>query len=250
MLYEDSNGAVHVTNIKSPHPIGRIPTLAPHFGTPALGPFNLETHMTPIIGLDSTSQKDEAAAEGASLGVHSVELIAFIQKLIPDKAKMLNFDLELYDSQSPQLGGLKKEFLFCPRFDDKACSWAAFAAICSACSDDKFLSSSSSIHVAAAFDNEEIGSRTRQGAMSSYMETILSRVVESVCWTSLNTSPQGFVDITAAEYSANLMSAIYARSFLVSSDVSHAVNPNVSASILDLHNRSLCLVLSRLPRQS
>ena len=231
VLYEDSQGSVHVTNIKSPHPIGRIPTLAPHFGAPALGPFNLETHMTPIIGLDSTSQEDGTKSEGASLGVHSVELLAFIQKLVPEKAKILNFDLELYDSQPPQLGGLKKDLLFCPRFDDKACSWAAFAALCSTCSDDTFLKDSSSIYVAAAFDNEEIGSRTRQGAMSSYMETILSRVVESVCKTALHSTPQGFVDISVAEYSINLMSAIYARSVLISSDVSHAVNPNVSASI-------------------
>jgi aminopeptidase I len=38
-----------------PHPIARIPTLAPHFGAVANGPFNLETNMVPIIGLDSSS---------------------------------------------------------------------------------------------------------------------------------------------------------------------------------------------------
>jgi aminopeptidase I len=47
--------------VKLDWPIARIPTLAPHFGAPSQGPFNQETQMVPIIGLDNS---DVGAAEG------------------------------------------------------------------------------------------------------------------------------------------------------------------------------------------
>ena len=37
-----------------PITVARIPTLAPHFGAAANGPFNKETNMVPIIGLDNS----------------------------------------------------------------------------------------------------------------------------------------------------------------------------------------------------
>jgi aminopeptidase I len=40
--------------VKLDWPIARIPTLAPHFGAAAVGPFNKETNMVPIIGLDNS----------------------------------------------------------------------------------------------------------------------------------------------------------------------------------------------------
>jgi aminopeptidase I len=40
--------------VKLDWPIARIPTLAPHFGAAANGPFNKETEMVPIIGLDNS----------------------------------------------------------------------------------------------------------------------------------------------------------------------------------------------------
>jgi aminopeptidase I len=34
--------------------VARIPTLAPHFGAVSAGPFNKETQMVPIVGLDNS----------------------------------------------------------------------------------------------------------------------------------------------------------------------------------------------------
>ena len=47
-------GKIITKLVKLDYPIARIPTLAPHFGAAANGPFNQETQMVPIIGLDST----------------------------------------------------------------------------------------------------------------------------------------------------------------------------------------------------
>jgi aminopeptidase I len=48
------NGKVATKLVKLDWPIARIPTLAPHFGAAANGPFNRETQMVPIIGLDNS----------------------------------------------------------------------------------------------------------------------------------------------------------------------------------------------------
>lgn len=48
------NGKIITKLVKLDYPIARIPTLAPHFGAAANGPFNKETQMVPIIGLDNS----------------------------------------------------------------------------------------------------------------------------------------------------------------------------------------------------
>jgi len=50
-------GKIVTKLVKLGWPIARIPTLAPHFGAPANGPFNPETQMVPIIGLDGTDAR-------------------------------------------------------------------------------------------------------------------------------------------------------------------------------------------------
>jgi aminopeptidase I len=48
------HGKIVTKLVKLDWPIARIPTLAPHFGAAANGPFNKETQMVPIIGLDNS----------------------------------------------------------------------------------------------------------------------------------------------------------------------------------------------------
>lgn len=48
------HGKIVTKLVKLDWPIAKIPTLAPHFGAAANGPFNKETQMVPIIGLDNT----------------------------------------------------------------------------------------------------------------------------------------------------------------------------------------------------
>lgn len=67
------NGKIKTKLVKLDWPIARIPTLAPHFGAAANGPFNKETQMVPIIGLDSsdtgsTSDAQDADWKGSLLG--------------------------------------------------------------------------------------------------------------------------------------------------------------------------------------
>lgn len=71
----------------------------------------------------------------------------------------------------------------------------------------------------ALFDNEEVGSLLRQGARGNFLPTVVERIVD------------GF----ATSSQRSLVSRTYANSFLVSSDVIHAVNPNFLGQYLENH---------------
>ncbi|KAK0291981.1 vacuolar aminopeptidase 1 [Friedmanniomyces endolithicus] len=223
--------------VKLDWPIARIPTLAPHFGAAANGPFNPETQMTPIIGLDGTDSSPFEHAEPFSnpplvYGAHD-GANAFIQTQPPRLVKaignalglradtyssMVNWELELFDTQKATVGGLSKEFIFAGRIDDKLCSWAAIQALVETKAD---ATQSSLLHVVGLFDDEEIGSGLRQGARSNFLPSVLERAVATF------THSQG--------PPSDIMGRTYANSFLVSSDVIHAVNPNFLGAYLENH---------------
>ena len=142
----------------------------------------------------------------------------------------MNWELELFDIQPAQLGGLDKEFIFAGRVDDKLCSFSAIEALIASNSpasifDDKSPSENSGIiKVVGLFDDEEIGSLLRQGAHSNFLPGTISRICEVFC---------------GDKHHANSLSQTYANSFLISADVSHAVNPNFLGAYLENHSPRL-----------
>jgi aspartyl aminopeptidase len=81
-------------------------------------------------------------------------------------SSILNWELELYEFTPGRLGGLSKELLFAPRIDDKLCSWSAVEGLIEASKD---LGGRGTVNLCALFDDEEIGSKLRQGAMSNLL---------------------------------------------------------------------------------
>jgi aminopeptidase I len=226
--------------VKLNWPIARIPTLAPHFGAAAQGPFNPETQMVPIIGLEDSETSEEAAepfSKPSLIGSTGGGASAFTSTQPPrlvraianelgiksnEYGNIVNWELELFDVQPATVGGLDKEFIFAGRVDDKLCSWAAIQALIDAQSTDTV--DSSIIKAVGLFDNEEIGSLLRQGARGNFLPSVIERAV-----TSLNN------DVS----STSIMGQTYANSFLVSSDVIHAVNPNFLNAYLENHSPRL-----------
>lgn len=203
--------------------VARIPTLAPHFGQPAVGPFNAETQMTPIIGLVGENGEEEDPTEDEKLSPlydkHSLKILRAVAKNVGVEVKdLLQFDLELFDSQYGTVGGLEKEFLFCPRIDDKICSYCAIHSLL----DAEKTSPSDGLRVVSLFDNEEIGSLTRQGARGGFLEATVDRILDAY-----------------DENTAAALHEFYANSFLVSADVIHAVNPNFAEVYLEHHKPKL-----------
>lgn len=91
----------------------------------------------------------------------------------PADSSILNWELELFEFTPGCVGGLSKELLFAPRIDDKLCSWAALEGLIEAGKD---LHGRATVIMCGLFDDEEIGSKLRQGAMSNLMS------MRSVAW--------------------------------------------------------------------
>ncbi|KAL1850357.1 vacuolar aminopeptidase 1 [Paecilomyces lecythidis] len=228
VLVRDSNtGKVETKLVKLDWPIARIPTLAPHFGAASQGPFNQETQMVPIIGVDNSdlfgdSDKAESRSDipsGTFAATQPEKLVKVVSKElgITDYSSIVNWELELFDSQPAQLGGLEKDLIFAGRIDDKLCCYAAQEALLA--SPDE--TSPGIVKMVGMFDDEEVGSLLRQGARSNFMSSVIERIAEAF-------APEN-------SYGPNLLSQTVANSFLVSSDVIHSVNPNFLNVYLENH---------------
>lgn len=117
------------------------------------------------------------------------------------KADVLSHDLYLYHRMRGRVFGEKATFLAAPKLDDLECVFSALEA---------FLSSENREHVPVlcVFDNEEIGSMTRQGADSTLLQDVMQRVA------------------TACGKSGESFAAAVAGSFILSADNGHGVHPN------------------------
>ena len=69
LVRDHKTGKISTRLVKLGWPIARIPTLAPHFGAAAAGPFNQETQMVPVIGLDNSDMSGGNEATGWKAGV-------------------------------------------------------------------------------------------------------------------------------------------------------------------------------------
>ena len=116
--------------------------------------------------------------------------------------EILGFELGLHDTQAPCIGGIDRELIFAPRLDNQGSCYPALAALIEA-------APARATQVAALFDHEEIGSRTWRGAMGPFLRDVLGRIVRD----------------HRERASGDLLRAT-ANSFLVSSDMAHAVHPN------------------------
>ncbi|KAI9373760.1 vacuolar aspartyl aminopeptidase Lap4 [Aspergillus egyptiacus] len=223
LVRDSSSGKVERKLVKLDWPIARIPSLAEHFGAPAQGD-NKETNMVPIIGVDNSDlfgsasdRADDGIKAGTFAATQPPKLVKVISKElgITDYSSIISWELELFDSQPARLGGIDKDFIFAGRIDDKLCCYAAQEALIA--SPD--TTSQSSIKMVGYFDDEEIGSLLRQGARSNFMSSVIERITQAF----------------SSSYGPDLLAQTVANSFLVSSDVIHAVNPNYLEVYLENH---------------
>ncbi len=113
---------------------------------------------------------------------------------------LLGADLCLYNRQKGTFLGAEGEFIASPRLDDLQCLFSSLQGFLRA-------ENSRSIRMFCAFDNEEVGSRSRQGAASTFLPYTLERIVRGI-----------------GGGREKLMTAL-ASSFIISADNAHAVHP-------------------------
>lgn len=110
-------------------------------------------------------------------------------------------DLYLYNRMEPSIWGANEEFISCPQLDDLQCAYTSLQGFLKGNNDR-------SINVFACFDNEEVGSGTKQGAGSTFLYDVMWRI------------NKGLAKSDEEYYQA------VASSFMLSADNAHAVHPN------------------------
>ncbi|MEE0248214.1 M18 family aminopeptidase [Peptacetobacter hiranonis] len=191
-----------IVNINKPVCI--IPNLAIHMNRSINDgyKYNKQTDMLPLVGLiNEQLEKDN----------YMVKLLA--SELNVEIEEIIDFDIFLYEYEKGCFTGANEEFISTGRLDNLSMYYSSVEALLD--SDSK-----SGISIAVGFDNEEVGSSTKQGADSNMLLNILERIC-----ISLGKDRQQFFE--AIE-----------NSFIISSDLAHAVHPNVN-SMADPTNRPI-----------
>ena len=129
-----------------------------------------------------------------------------ILELLADTLKVsvediLDADLYLYPYEKSMLVGLKEEFISAPRLDDLSMTYAGLEAILN-------NTSKKGISMFVCYDNEEIGSHTKQGADSPYLIRTIERI------------------LLAMGKSREALFMALENSFMLSGDVAHLSHPN------------------------
>lgn len=121
--------------------------------------FNPQNEMLPIL----TDSKENA------------DLLALISnELNVNKEDIVSYDLYLALLDRGMLVGPKKEFVMAPQIDNLECSYGLLSALLAE------SPANGTVNVMCLFDNEEIGSLTRQGAASMTLADLLERITFSL----------------------------------------------------------------------
>jgi aspartyl aminopeptidase len=138
---------------------------------------------------------------------------SLLQSQLPKRAKILAWDLNVFDTQKGSFWGANNEFFTNGQIDNLASCHAAITALL----DERGLQNDSTL-VCAFFDHEEVGSESHCGASGSFLTDILQRINDV---TAQN--PQDFARAMA-------------RSFIISADMAHAFHPNFSSAYDTQHH--------------
>ena len=179
-----------------------IPNVAIHFNREINKgvEYNPQVDMLPLFSGNKEKTIREMLAESLHISTEDI----------------LGEDLYLYVDQESITVGAEGEFIVSPRLDDLQCAYSTLMG---------FLESEPTDHIAVycLFDNEEVGSRTRQGADSDFAQQVLSEIwQESTSGVSAAADKAPAVSTDSTESFASALQ----NSFLLSADNAHALHPN------------------------
>lgn len=166
-----------------------IPNVAIHMNRAVNDGFayNKQVDMLPLFSAGECGENSYRSLLAEELGVEEKDI--------------LGSDMYLYSRVAPSIWGAKEEFISSARLDDLQCAYTSLKAMLQSENEH-------GVNVFSCFDNEEVGSGTKQGACSTFLRDVLQRVNKGL----------GFSD---EDYCCAI-----AKSFMVSCDNAHAVHPN------------------------
>ncbi len=194
-------------------PVVTIPNLAIHYNREVNKGVELtkQNDMLPLLGvLTEKFDKDD----------YFLELLA--KEIVEKKENILDFDIIVYNAEKPAFVGAEGELLSCPRLDNITSCFALVEGITGPAKKKAAKKAAEEgINLIALFDNEEIGSGTKQGADSALLEGIIKRINTAL----------GRSDID--------MEDDIQKGFLLSVDVAHALHPAKAEKF----DRSNCMLM-------
>lgn len=165
-----------------------IPNVAIHFNRNVNKGFDINNQVD-MLPLFATGNKAGKLMENIAVSIN-------------EKAEnIIAHDLYLYTRTQGAIFGADEEFIGSPKLDDLECVFTSFEAFIN-------VVPKAGINVACCFDNEEVGSTSKQGANGTFLADVLQRINNAL---GKNTD----------EYYQAI-----AKSFMISADNAHAVHPN------------------------
>lgn len=166
-----------------------IPNVAIHMNRSVNDGFayNKQVDLLPLFGGTETKPGDLKKIIATELNVKETDICGE--------------DLYLYNRSAPTIWGAHEEFISSSQLDDLQCAFTSLQGFLKG-------SNAQSINVFACFDNEEVGSGTKQGAGSTFLYDVLYRINKA-----LGKDEEDYYRALAS-------------SFMLSADNAHAVHPN------------------------
>lgn len=152
--------------------------------------YNAQKDMVPIFGQEGAKGQFQ-------------KLIA--ETVGTEEKNIYGSDLFLYNRVKGSIWGAEEEFISSAKLDDLECAYTSMIAFIEAV---KSRRNQKSVLVSCVFDNEEVGSQTKQGAASTFLYDVLTRI-------------NGCLKNSTEDYYRAI-----AQSFMISADNAHAVHPH------------------------
>jgi len=167
---------------------------------------NLAIHQNREVNNGVKIDKQNDVLPVISLINKNFEREGYLERIILKKTEIkkediIDFDLYLYATEKGCLLGANEEFMSSPKIDNLASVYTGLIGLVEA------EENQDRINVFVAFDNEEIGSATKQGADSNYLLNTLERIS-----LALGLNREDFLQMLESSY-------------ILSADAAHAAHP-------------------------
>lgn len=196
LLKSDDIYAPREVMVDFKRPLLTIPNLAIHYNREVNDGVKLtkQNDMLPLLGMLNDKLNKQS---------YFIDMLA--KEIREKKEDILDFDLYVYNAEEPTFIGLNKEMLSAPRLDNITSCLALVEGLTESVSGRS--GKETGLNIIALFDNEEIGSETKQGADSELLRVILKKIYRSLGKDEISLD----MDIR--------------KGFLLSVDVAHALHP-------------------------
>lgn len=200
--------------VDTKRPIAIVPNLAIHMNRSVNDgvKLNRQKEMLPILTMERSNEDNISKPlnnrNNTSLFPESDTQYDEWTKFLADEvdcdpSEILSYEMTLYPTELGCVLGTEGDFISSPRLDNLTSCFGVLSGIIQA-----RKMNANGVRCAIFFDNEEVGSRTKQGGAGMILPNLIKRVYD------------------ALGYSNQEMDSFISKGFMISSDVAHGLHPN------------------------